>query len=426
MALAEIAGPTAIQIDASAHCQLACPSCPTATGATRAAMSAGHLDPADFERLLEANPSLQEVELSNYGEMFLNPKLRELLRIAFEHKVVLHANNGTNLNDASEETLEALVKYRFRSLTVSIDGASQESYARYRVKGDFERVIGNIKKINAYKRKHRSGFPLLNWQFIVFGHNEHEIEAAKALAAKLGMSFRPKISWDEDFSPVRDPKLVQIQTGLQATRKEYYQTTGFDFARSICYQLWAAPVLNWDGRLLGCCRNFWGEFGGNAFESGLKESLDASLIPAARQALMGKGKMDPAAPCTACELYQTMERDGKWISQAEIDRARPKPTVLASIVVDPGDSPATHADVFVAPGHEVNRVWFVRSPPAQRFEIGVSYSVMGKVTPGKNTIYALPKQLDPSFRRHYPALPPVTLAIDVTPRPLIQEFTIKL
>ena len=295
MVLPQTAGPTVIQIDASAHCQLACPSCPTASGATRAAMSAGHLDPANFERLLAANPGLQEVELSNYGEMFLNPRLRELLRIAFERGVVLNANNGTNLNHASEETLEALVQCRFRSLSVSIDGASQESYARYRVNGDFERVIGNIEKINAYKRKHRSGFPQLTWQFIVFGHNEHEIEAAKALAGKLGMSFRPKISWD-DFSPVRDAKLVQIQTGLRATRQEHYQATGVEFTRGICYQLWNAPVLNWDGRLLGCCRNFWGEFGGNAFESGLKESLSASLIPAARQALMGKGKMIPRLP----------------------------------------------------------------------------------------------------------------------------------
>jgi hypothetical protein len=426
MALAETAGPTAIQIDASAHCQLACPSCPTASGATLEAMSAGHLDPANFERLLEANPGLQEVELSNYGEMFLNPKLRELLRIAFEHKVVLHANNGTNLNHASEETLDALVKYRFRSLSVSIDGASQETYSRYRVKGDFERVIGNIEKINAFKRKHGSGFPMLTWQFIVFGHNEHEIETAKALAAKLGMSFRPKISWDDDISPIRDAKLVQIQTGLHATRKEHYQATGSEFARGICHQLWAAPVLNWDGRLLGCCRNFWGEFGGNAFESGLHPSLSASLIPAARQALMGKGPMDPAAPCSTCELYQTMERDGKWISQAEVERAIPKPTVLASIVVDPGDSPATHADVFLTPGHEVNRIFFVRPLPAQRFEIGVSYAVMGKVTPGKQTIYVLPKQLDPSFRKHYPPLPPVTMAIEVTARPLAQEFTIKL
>ena len=389
-------------------------------------MGAGHLDPSAFEALLAANPAIREVELSNYGEMFLNPKLRDLLRIAFERRVVLHADNGANLNYAPEETLEALVRYRFRSLTVSIDGASQETYSQYRLKGDFEQVVGNIRKINALKRKHCSGYPLLTWQFIVFGHNEHEIGIAKAEAAKLGMSFRPKISWDDDFSPVRDPKLVQIKTGLHASRKEHYQATGSEYMRGICHQLWTSPVLNWDGRLMGCCRNFWADFGGNAFASGLSTSLAASRIPAARQALMGRAEMDPAAPCATCDLYRAMARDGKWISREEIAAATGIPAVLTSIVVDPGDSPATHADVFVAPGDEVNRLLLVRPPAAQRFEIGVSYSVVATLVPGRHTIYVLPKQLDPEFRRHFPPLPPATLAIELTERPAAQEFTVRL
>jgi len=35
--------------------------------------------------------------------------------------------------------------------------------------------------------------------------------------------------------------------------------------RGICHQLWHAPVLNWDGRVMGCCRNFWSDFGGKRF-----------------------------------------------------------------------------------------------------------------------------------------------------------------
>jgi len=80
------------------------------------------------------------------------------------------------------------------SLTVSIDGASPKSYAQYRVKGDFDRVIGHIRRINDFKRKHRSGWPILTWQFIVFGHNEHEIETARKMAGELGMGFRAKMN----------------------------------------------------------------------------------------------------------------------------------------------------------------------------------------------------------------------------------------
>ena len=112
--------------------------------------------------------------------------------------------------------LEALVKYKVRAVLCSIDGASQETYQVYRRRGNLDTVIANIRKINHYKQLHRSGFPMLGWQFVVFGHNEHEIPVARELAKSLGMVFSTKISWDSKFSPVRDKEFVRKQTGEQA------------------------------------------------------------------------------------------------------------------------------------------------------------------------------------------------------------------
>jgi hypothetical protein len=414
-----------IQIDASAHCQLACPSCPTASGATAEALKPGHLSPTTFAAFLDAHPQICDVELSNYGEMFLNPKLSELLRIAFDRNVVIHADNGVNLNHASSETLESLVRYRVRSMTVSIDGASPETYSKYRVKGDFDRVISHIRQINDFKRRHRSAFPLLAWQFIVFGHNEHEIDSAKRLAAELQMAFKPKISWDDQVSPIRDPRLVQIQTGLPATREEHYRASGTDYTRSICYQLWRAPVLNWDGRVLGCCRNFWGDFGANAFQEGLVASLETPLLQQAREALMGRGPMDPRIPCATCDQFLTIQRDGRWIMPKEVE-SDVQSSVLTSIQPEPGPSPATHVDIFVVPGHQVDKLLLARPPRAQRLQLGVNLGALVYLPPGDYTICALPKQLDPAYRKHYPPIPPVTMPITLEPRPIVQEFKIAM
>ena len=389
-------------------------------------MGAGHLDAGEFETLLERNPELLEVELSNYGEMFLNPRLQEILRIAFERSVVLHADNGVNLNHAPEETLEALVRYRFRSMTVSIDGASAESYARYRVNGDFERVIGHIRKINDYKRQHPTVFPLLSWQFIVFGHNEHEIAAARRMAAELGMTFRPKTSWDDDVSPVRNPELVRIQTGLWPTREAHYRATGTNYLRSICYQVWHAPVLNWDGRVMGCCRNFWGDFGANAFHDGLAQSLEGPRMQHARRMLMGRAEPAAEVPCTTCELYLNMRRDGNWITEKELDRAAGQPGITAGGAIEAGNSEATHVDVFIAPGG-LNRLLLASSPAAERYRIGDQQAIAFVLAPGREyTVYALPKRLDPGFRIHYPPIEPVTLSVAVARRPIVQEFRIRL
>lgn len=97
------------------------------------AVGRGALRATDFRRLLDLNPALETVELSNWGEAFLNPELPLILAQAHGRGVAITFGNGVNLNHASEEALEAVVKYRVRNMTISLDGASRESYATGRV-----------------------------------------------------------------------------------------------------------------------------------------------------------------------------------------------------------------------------------------------------------------------------------------------------
>jgi MoaA/NifB/PqqE/SkfB family radical SAM enzyme len=420
--------PYAIQIDASAHCQLACPSCPTADGSTKPALGAGHLSVERFEALLDANPYLREIELSNYGELFLNPRLIDLLRIAQERGVSLHANNGANLNHASEATLEALVRYRMQSMTVSIDGASPETYAKYRRKGDFDRVLAHIQRINLHKKEQSSAYPILNWQFIVFGHNEHEIDRARQKAAELGMGFVTKISWDDAVSPIQNRQLVQLQTRRPViSREEYYKATGRDYMRPICYQLWHAPVLNWDGRVLGCCRNFWGDFGNNAFQDGLEASLESESINRARAMLQGKAEPHPEVPCTTCDLYRRISADKTWITKEEIERAAPTSGHILGIVVNGEDSEATHVDLFLRPGKQVEPMLFLRPPQAVRLEVRRSPILHVKLRDsGQYLLYVLPRKVEQDGRSSPVAMKPFTVPVSIKERPVHQELQLSL
>ncbi len=306
--------PTKIRLEASSVCQLRCPSCPNTRGITRSVIGRGFLRSADFRKLVDENPWVREIEISNYGEMFLNPELKEIVEYAFLRDVALSANNGVNLNSAEEQVLEALVRCNFRSMTCSIDGASEETYREYRSGGDFNKVIGNIEKINSFKRKYRSASPRLKWQFLVFGFNEHEIPLARALAGKLNMSFQLKLSWDPEFSPVRDRKYIRKEMGA-ASREEYREVHGVDYLHGLCNQLWEQPQINWDGEVLGCTRNFWRDFGGNAFEDGLIPSIHGERINYARDMLLGKKEARDDIPCSTCNIYLDMRRSGKWIER---------------------------------------------------------------------------------------------------------------
>jgi len=306
--------PIKIGLEASSFCQLKCPSCPTTSKAIHPAVGSGFLSLRNFQKLLDENPWLQEIELSNYGEIFLNSELLNIIKLAYERDVALKADNGVNLNHVKEGVLEGLVKYKFRSMTCSIDGACDETYNVYRVKGDFKTVIENVRKINFFKQKHQSEYPRLTWQFVVFGHNEHEIPAARKLAGELGMNFYSKLSWDAQFSPVRDQEFVRKEVGA-ASREEFRSKYNVDYMQGICHQLWEQPQINWDGKVLGCCRNFWGDFGGNAFKDGLFDSLNNEKIEYARQMLLGKKKARDDIPCTTCDIYLGMKAKGKWLAR---------------------------------------------------------------------------------------------------------------
>jgi hypothetical protein len=59
--------------------------------------------------------------------------------------------------------------------------------------------------------------------------------------------------------------------------------------------------------------------------------------------------------------------------------------------------------------------------------VGKDYSTcIGVPEPGDYTLYALPKRLDPTFRRVYPPIASVTVPITVTERPLCQEMQITI
>ncbi|MCA9395293.1 MAG: cupin domain-containing protein [Candidatus Omnitrophica bacterium] len=313
-----------IRLEAATACQLKCPACPTASGKTGERLGVGFLKFADFKRVVDANPQLSHIELSNWGEIFLNKDLPAILKYAYQKNVGLTAANGANLNTVSEEVLEALVKYRFRALTCSVDGASPQTYAIYRVKGDFNRVMGNIRTINKYKAQYHSPYPELNWQFVVFGHNEHEIPLAKKMAAELNMKLKLKLSWDdlysETFSPVKDRELVrrEIEFGV-ADRAEFSEKYGKVYMKRCCLDLWKAPQINHDGRILGCTVNYWDDYG-NVFKDGLALCLNGERMRTAREMLMGRVEAQSGIPCNACTVYKHMRELNDWITPEETGR----------------------------------------------------------------------------------------------------------
>jgi hypothetical protein len=324
MAGSRTGGTDAIRLEASTICQLACPLCPTPSGEIKAKLGSGFLEFDRFRRLVDENPGIWRVELSNWGELFLNPDIERIIEYAYRRSVALTAWNGANLNHVRDAVLEGLARYRFRGITCSIDGVTQETYAAYRRKGDLGRVLEHIRRLNAYKKRWRTEYPHLRWQMIRFDHNAHEVNAARALAAELGMTFHLKANWEE-------PQAVQPADATGAPTPDIPKTPsatatprGEDRSLHYCDQLWDEPQINFDGRLLGCCVNTSGTFGPNVFDVGLERALADEKLEYAKRMLLGTVPARADVPCTACDIYVRRAHAGRWVQ-------RPAPHGIAPV-----------------------------------------------------------------------------------------------
>ncbi len=292
-----------VRIDASSICQLKCPVCPTGQGLNKNnVVGSGFLKFENFKKFIETNPNIKMIELSNWGEIFLNPEINDIIKYAFEKKVKLTATNGVNFNNVKEDTLRYLVEYKFKFLLISLDGASQEIYSKYRIGGNFNQIIDNIKIINEYKKKFRSKYPLLCWQFVKFGHNQNETSLAEKMAKKLGMSFIIKDNWDNDYSPV---------ISIPSNKKKPGKISNSNRNPFFCSYLWTSPQVNWDGKLLGCCINDWYDFG-NAFNKSLRELINSDIYVHTKNVLLGREKPNSNFLCRDCNVYIELRKNNLY------------------------------------------------------------------------------------------------------------------
>lgn len=139
-------------------------------------------EPDLFSRLRPIFPSLHRAYLFGLGEPTLNKHLPDFIRELSSHGVEVWFNtNATLIDDARAEELAAAGAER---ITVSIDGATAETYETIRRGAKFEAVIRGIRALVDAGRRH--GRPRVNLSFVAMKSNLHEIPALIELCAELG------------------------------------------------------------------------------------------------------------------------------------------------------------------------------------------------------------------------------------------------
>ncbi|HYP34044.1 MAG TPA: radical SAM protein, partial [Burkholderiaceae bacterium] len=185
---------------------------------------AGMLDFNLFCRVVdEAGPSLGRIDFFNYGEAFLHKRAIEMceyIKSRFPHIYLYTSTNGLALTEAQARRL---VHSGIDEVTFSIDGATPDSYARYRQRGRFDVAIATLAAMIDEKRAARRDLPFLNWRYILFRWNDGDAEMmqARQLAADLGVD---RLSWEITDHPedAYSRRFVAGSAALEAIRREIW------------------------------------------------------------------------------------------------------------------------------------------------------------------------------------------------------------
>lgn len=271
-------------IDPTSYCQLRCPACPTGLrSGTRASAT------MSWERyksvIDEVGDYLFRIDLYNWGEPFLNNQTPEFIHYAQSKgiRVTVHTNLSMRLSD---DYVHRLVRSGLENLVASLDGATQETYSIYRRGGDLLLARENMLRIQAAKKELGLSAPKVWWKFLVFQHNEHEVETARNLYRDwgadefiVGGAFMPLVKPnDQEFKPSTQYNCVLEPEGAHrhAGRKRIVRT---------CSWLYQGLVLNANGKVSPCCGNEVedDDFGEHSVDQGFFRTWNNSNFVTARR-----------------------------------------------------------------------------------------------------------------------------------------------
>ena len=246
--------PYLLIIDPCNFCNLRCPLCPTGLndlGREQSMMSLEH-----FKHYFEPHRRyLFEAYLHNWGESLINKEVFKM--IDYAQRADVGTNLSSNLVIATSEDLDHLIDSGLEYLVVSLDGATSETYLKYRIRGDFDRVVANMAELIRRRNARGSKTPVVEWQFIVMKTNEHEIEQAEAMAKTLGVDlirFVP-VGMPFEFHERKEvadewyPEKIKGRSQSDHTEQQYGQAD----KPSPCFYLYRSMVVNPDGGVSPCC-----------------------------------------------------------------------------------------------------------------------------------------------------------------------------
>lgn len=315
----ELPFPVHMDFETAFVCNLRCVMCTHAADvpAARRPKRPAFLDFDLYRKVVDegARSTLRSVGLDQEGEPLLNKRLGEFIRYARQRGIVdvMFNDNATLL---TRDKAAMLLDSGLTRLHFSLDAATETTYRKIRIGGDFGVAVRNIRAFLELKRRRRRALPVTRVSFVRMRCNEHELDDF----VRFWRDQVDYIAVQEFNSPV--PGDSAFRGCIGRTRE-----ANFDFR---CTQPWFRMVVLSDGSLLPCCMLGYSRLltAGNAAEESVSAVWRSPRLRALRL-LHRQGRYWRNPVCAACA--------GNFVPAARLRKPAPDPSQLGFPLA--GDAP---------------------------------------------------------------------------------------
>jgi len=243
--------PKIFSVETVRGCNLRCPLC--AVGCGKTILPKKHMTIGEYDTIAnKISPYASHVALHIWGEPMLN---RDIFSIISRTLQFASAGIHTNANCLSDEDAAKLA-VSGASVSVSLDGMTQETYGAYRIGGSLDKAINVLKIL----KKHHAAAKMttsLGAQFLVFAHNVHEVPKFLAFCKSIGVPGTTKVPHFK-LNPVIQP---------------HVQRPPFDLNQVLsCRDPYDVCTILADGSIVLCCYDYDASIPlGNLFSQSLED-----------------------------------------------------------------------------------------------------------------------------------------------------------
>jgi MoaA/NifB/PqqE/SkfB family radical SAM enzyme len=287
--------PKNVQIDVNNFCNLHCPICANSARRAGNKIKPENMSLENFKIIVSKLNFPAHFTFGNKSEPMLNPRLFEMIKHLRAKNKGAYTQILTNFTLLENFSASEVVNSGVNQILVGLDGINPEMYAKYRVGGDFNTVIKNIKDVQEYKKKINSALPEMEIVFVVFKHNENYLEEAKKMAQGLGCKIQFRRTdiqqgfehWAPESKTFEDDKTAPVWISPVA---------------SPCAEPWLKMNIYSDGEVCTCCSEQQIS-AGNIFKQSFDEIWNGSLYKNTRAFLTG-AQTSCDVPCLECPVYK--------------------------------------------------------------------------------------------------------------------------